>query len=90
MLKAIFPWSKDRGSIEAAALIRAALRSSSDFHGRKIVAPLKRNELQNLWINGDTFPWSKDRGSIEAWMGSTLTGALLKFPWSKDRGSIEA
>ncbi len=37
-----FPWSKDHGLIEATATINTATRLVMSFHGRKIMASLKR------------------------------------------------
>ena len=41
-------------------------RGQAYFHGRKIMASLKREIEQALCTAGTEFPWSKDHGLIEA------------------------
>ncbi len=84
-----FPWSKDHGLIEAS-LDTSLHPSRCYFHGRKIMASLKRrikgvDQARRRYFHGRKIMASLKRG-LGKWAGEENQ----LFPWSKDHGLIEA
>ena len=84
-----FPWSKDHGLIEAGcrSWLREWLRN---FHGRKIMASLKRLISRCGPLSFGNFHGRKIMASLKLDTTATKHRISRTFPWSKDHGLIEA